>query len=47
VALFVLAVSIVAAVCTYLLAETVRSDMLEDPQAKRGSVTGSEDTAAT
>jgi MHS family shikimate/dehydroshikimate transporter-like MFS transporter len=47
VALFVLVVSIVAAVCTYLLAETVRSDMLEDPQAKRGSVTGSEDTAAT
>ena len=47
VALYVLVVSIVAAVCTYLLVETVRSDMLEDPQAKRGSVTGSEDTAAT
>jgi len=38
VALFVLAVSIVAAVCTYLLAETVRSDMLVDP-SERGKLT--------
>ena len=47
VALYVLVVSVVAAVCTYLLAETVRNDMLEDAQERRGPVTGSGDTAAT
>ena len=47
VALYLLVVSIVAAVCVYLLTETVRADMLEDRQERRGPVTGSGDTAAT
>ncbi len=47
VALYVLVVSIVAAVCTYLLTETVRNDLLEDPSERSRLAAEGGDTAAT
>jgi MHS family shikimate/dehydroshikimate transporter-like MFS transporter len=47
VALYVLVVSIVAAVCTYLLTETVRNDLLEDPSERGRLAAEGGDTAAT